>query len=366
MRVAVVNAGSSSLKLRVLEGDGPEPLASADLPQVGAEGTSESLERFLREAGSVDAIGHRIVHGGPDFRESVAVTDDILERLRTVSELAPLHNPPALSVLEMVWRLAPRTLNVACFDTAFHATMPERATTYAIPRRWTEERGVRRYGFHGLSHAYAARRTAELLGRAPDEPRVVTCHLGAGASLAAVASGRSVDTTMGFTPLEGLVMSTRSGSVDPGALLWLQRSADISVEDMERELEKGSGLLALCGTADMREVIRRSGEGDERARLALDVYVHHLGRGIASMAASMGGVDAIAFTGGVGEGSPIIRAAACEGLGFLGTSLDAARNDAVGVEDADVSARDARVEVTVIHAREDLEIAREVRRVAST
>ena len=360
-RVLVVNAGSSSLKLRLL-GPGDELQAAEDLPPVDAAGTPE-LGRFVREAGEVEVIGHRVVHGGREFRESVVVTDEVMSRLRVVSELAPLHNPPAVSALEAVRRLAPGVPNVACFDTAFHASIPGRAATYAIPRAWTD-RGVRRYGFHGLSHAYAARRTAELLGRPPEELRVVTCHLGAGASLAAVAFGRSVDTTMGFTPLEGLVMATRSGSVDPGALLWLQRSVGISPEEMERVLERESGVLALSGTADMRDVLRRSGDGDARARLAVEVYVHRLCGSIASMAASMAGVDAVAFTGGVGEGSAGIRAAACRELRFLGLSLDAARNEEAGDEDVDLSAPGAAVRVTLVHAREDLEIAREVRRIA--
>ena len=365
MRVLVVNAGSSSLKLRLL-GPRDEVLAALDLPPFSSGETWERLGTFLREAEPVDAIGHRVVHGGAEFRESVPVTDAVLTRLQRVSALAPLHNPPALSALEAVRRLAPSVLNVACFDTAFHATIPEAAATYAIPLAWRQERGVRRYGFHGLSHAYSARHTAELLGRSSEELRVVTCHLGAGASLAAVAFGRSVDTTMGFTPLEGLVMATRSGSVDPGALLWLQRSCGIPPEEMERALEKESGLLALAGSADMREVIRRSEAGDERARAGLDVYVHRLRLSIASMASSMAGLDAITFTGGVGEASSRVRDAACEGLRFLGASLDPALNETAGAADADLSSPAAAVRVLLVHAREDLEIAREVRGVASS
>ena len=364
MRVLVVNAGSSSLKLRLL-GPDDEPLAERDLPPVDHAGTKDDVRRFLDDAGGVDAVGHRVVHGGSEFRESVLLDDPVLTRLRKVSELAPLHNPPALSAVDLARALLSQVPHVACFDTAFHATIPEGAAVYAIPREWTEERGVRRYGFHGLSHAYAAGRAAELLGRLPEGLRVVTCHLGAGASLAAVSSGRSVDTTMGFTPLEGLVMSTRSGSVDPGALLWLQRSAGISSEDMERVLEMESGMLALSGTADMAEVMRRIEEGDERAGLAVDVYVHRLRGAIAAMAASMGGVDAIAFTGGVGEGSARIRSEACDGLRFLGVALDRAKNRPVTAEDADLSEDGAQVRVVLVHAREDLEIAAEVRRLLS-
>ena len=364
MRVLVVNAGSSSLKLRLL-GPADELLAASDVETSESAGAVEELHRFLADAGAVDVIGHRVVHGGPDFREPVVVTDHVMARLKATSSLAPLHNPPALSALEMVRRFAPHVVNVVCFDTAFHATIPDRAATYAVPKAWSDGLGVRRYGFHGLSHAYAARRTAELLDRSAGELRIVTCHLGAGASLAAVVGGRSVDTTMGFTPLEGLVMATRSGSVDPGALLWIQRSAGVSAEEMERLLEQESGLFAVAGTPDMREVIRRAETGDERARLALDVYLHRLRGSIASMVASMRGADAVAFTGGVGEGAPSIRAEACNGLQFLGVSLDTERNASVGAMDADVSVAGAAVRVTVVHAREDLEIAREARRVAS-
>ncbi len=243
---------------------------------------------------------------------------------------------------------------VACFDTAFHAGMPDAAATYALPQGLRERFGVRRYGFHGLSHAYASRRAGAL---APGAPRVVTCHLGAGASLCAVLDGRSVDTTMGFTPLEGLVMATRSGSVDPGLLLWLLEHERMNERELAEALERSSGLLGLAGTADMREVLSRS---DPEARLALDVYVHRLRAGIASMAASLGGLDALVFTGGVGENSPEVRSLACSVLGFLGASVESAVNDAIK-EDGPVGAPDASVSVLVVFAREDLEIARQVR-----
>jgi acetate kinase len=247
----------------------------------------------------------------------------------------------------------PGTPAVACFDTAFHATLPAAAATYAVPAAWRERWGLRRYGFHGLSHAYASRRAAELTGAR----RIVTCHLGAGASLAAVRDGRSVDTTMGFTPLEGLVMATRSGSVDPGLLLWLLEREGVGVREMAEALEHDSGLLALAGTADMREVLARADEG---AQLALDVYCHRLRAGIAAMAAALDGLDALVFTGGVGERAPAVRAAAADGLRFLGVALDGGRNDAAN-GDADVSAAGAPVRTLVVSAREDLEIAAQVR-----
>jgi acetate kinase len=251
----------------------------------------------------------------------------------------------------------PDTPAVACFDTAFHATLPPAAFTYAVPRAWQERWGVRRYGFHGLSHAYASRRAAEMTGAR----RIVTCHLGAGASLAAVRDGRSVDTTMGFTPLEGLVMATRSGSVDPGLLLWLLERERLTVAEMSAALEHDSGLSALAGTADMREVLARV-DTDPDARLALDVYTHRLRAGVAAMTAALGGLDALAFTGGVGERSAPVRRAVAEGLGFLGVALDDERNAAAD-GDTDISRADAHARALVIPAREDLEIVREVRRV---
>jgi acetate kinase len=250
--------------------------------------------------------------------------------------------------------LLPDLPAVACFDTAFHADLPPAAATYALPREWRERHALRRYGFHGLSHAYASRRAAELLG---DPRRIVTCHLGAGASLAAVADGRSVDTTMGFTPLEGLVMATRSGSVDPGLVLWLLEHGGHEVGEVSDALEHGAGLRALAGTADMREVL---GRDDADARLAREVYVHRLRALIAAMAASLGGLDALVFTGGVGERASPIRLAAAEGLAFLGVGIDPDA-DARAEPDADVTAPGAAVRTLVVRAREDLEIARETR-----
>jgi acetate kinase len=283
----------------------------------------------------------------------------VVGELRALTDLAPLHQPKSLAALDAVRRALPDTPAVACFDTAFHATLGPEAATYAIPRAWRERWGVRRFGFHGLSHAYAARRAAEL---APGVARLVTCHLGAGASLCAVRDGRSVDTTMGFTPLEGLVMATRSGSVDPGLLLWLLEREEVSVAEAAAALEHESGLLALAGTADMREVLARESQGDAEARLALGVYVHRVRAGIAAMTAALGGVDAIVFTGGVGERAAPVREAIMAGMTFLGALIDRPGN-AAAEGDADVSAWGAGVRTLVVSAREDLEIARQVRAV---
>ncbi len=356
MRVLVVNAGSSSLKLSLL-GPGDEPLGRRAL---GAAPGDAELADALESLGEADAVGHRIVHGGERYREPVVIDDEVTEGLRALVDLAPLHQPKSLEALAAVSRAVPGLPAVACFDTAFHAHIPPAAATYALPAAWRERWGLRRFGFHGLSHAYASRRAAEMLGRHADGLRLVTCHLGAGASLAAVADGRSVDTTMGFTPLEGLVMATRSGSVDPGLLLWLLEHTDLSAHEMASALEHESGLLGLAGTPDMPDVLDRSRNGDENAALAFDVYLHRLRAGIASMAAAMDGLDAVVFTGGVGENAPEVRAGAAGGLGFLGVALDPGANtDAAG--DAEITGPDARVRTLVIAAREDLEIARQTR-----
>ena len=360
MIVLVANTGSSSLKLRAV-GRAEEILASADLPAPGAADIGPELARFLDDAPVFEAVGHRIVHGG-ELRESVAVDAGTERRLAELGELAPLHNGPALAVLAALRRLRPEVPHVACFDTAFHATLAPAAALYPLPRSWIERFGLRRYGFHGLSHAWAASRAAELLGTDPAELRVVTCHLGAGASLAAVADGTSVDTTMGFTPNEGLAMATRSGSLDPGMLLWLLRDGRLDVDEVERALEHESGLRGLSGlSGDMREVIAAADAGNARADEALAVYVHRLRAGIAAMAAAMGGLDALAFTGGVGERSERVRAEACAGLGFLGIRIDSHRNREPGPADGELGAPDAEARVLVVHAREELQIARAVR-----
>lgn len=360
-RILVVNAGSSSLKLRVL---GPRDAVegSADLPELRGSADAAELEEVIRGMGAVDAVGHRIVHGGTAFPGSVRVDARVVERIEALTDLAPLHQPKSLAALAAVSAVLPDVPAVACFDTAFHATLPAAAFTYALPPEWRRRWDLRRYGFHGLSHAYASRRAAELLGRTPVGLRVVTCHLGAGASLAAVLDGRSVDTTMGFTPLDGLVMATRSGSVDPGLVLWLADHAGMPPAELAATLGRRSGLLGLAGTADMREVLAAAAAGRPEARLALDVYVHRLRGAIAAMAASIGGLDVLVFTGGVGERAPAVRALAVRGLGFLGVELDVAANES-GPEDREIGAPGCAVRVVVVAAREDLEIAREVRRV---
>ena len=363
MLILVVNAGSSSLKLRVV--DDEDGLAhSADLTLTQGVIDQTEVEETIRSWSGVGAVGHRVVHGGTRFIGPVRLDASVRSELEELTDLAPLHQPKSLAALDAVTAVMPDLPAVASFDTAFHATLPAAASTYALPPEWRKRWALRRYGFHGLSHAYVSRRTSSLLGPGPSVPRLVSCHLGAGASLAAIKDGRSVDTTMGFTPLEGLVMATRSGSLDPGLMLWLEEHTHMPPGALAQTLEHRSGLLGLSGTADMSAVLLRAAEGDEAAALALGVYLHRLRASIASMAAAMGGLDALAFTGGVGEHAPAVRAMAADGLAFLGIEIDPDLNtEATG--DCEVGLPGAKVRSLVIEAREDLQIAAEVRQVLS-
>jgi acetate kinase len=363
MRVIVVNAGSSSMKLDLLDGDDVVE-EQAELAAGPAGLDAGELADAIRGWGRPDAVGHRIVHGGRRYTRAVRIDADVERHLRALTDLAPLHQPKSLAALDAVTALLPDVPAVACFDTAFHATIPAEAATYAVPKQWRERYGIRRYGFHGLAHAYCSERAAQLLDRPLTKLRTVTCHLGAGASLAAVHHGRSIDTTMGFTPLEGLVMATRSGTVDPGLVLWLEEHERLSPREIADTLEERSGLLALAGTADMREVEASVERQDQDAVLALDVYLHRLAAGIAAMSAAMGGLDAVTFSGGVGEHSPLIRARIAARLGFLGLAVDAGLNAAAD-SDTDLTAEGAPVSTLVITAREDLQIARETRSVVA-
>ena len=326
--VLVVNAGSTSLKLSLVEADE----TAAPVP---------SLAVAPRD---VEAVAHRVVHGGDRFREPVVIDDEVEGELAALADLAPLHNGPALTAIESARRALPDVRHVAVFDTAFHATLPREASTYALPRRFRDELGIRRYGFHGLSVQWAVERVPA--------PRLVVCHLGGGCSVTAVRDGRSVDTTMGFTPLEGVPMATRAGSVDPGALLHLLRTGAVTVDELDRALEHQSGLLGLGGSEDPRKL-----EGT----LALAVYTYRIACAVAAMAVALGGLDALVFTAGVGEGSAYVRAEVCAGLGFLGVELDATKNDGAA-PDADVASPNSAVRVVVVHAREDIVAARAVRR----
>ncbi len=324
--VLVVNAGSTSVKLHQVEGDHARPVDS------------------LEEAEDLEAVAHRVVHGGPYFREPVLIDAEVREKIRELEAIAPLHNAPALKWVEAAARVFPDVPQMAVFDTGFHATIPDDAATYALPRRWREEWGIRRYGFHGLSVQWCAEQVRV--------PRLVVCHLGGGCSVTAVRDGRSVDTTMGFTPLEGVPMATRSGSVDPGALGYLLHQGRLNEETLGYELAFESGLKGLAGTGDVREL--------EPESLALRVFVHRLAAAVAAMAASAGGLDALVFTAGIGENSALVRERACARLRFLGVELDRGRNEAAE-PDCEIAADDSRVRVHVIRAREELVAARAAR-----
>jgi acetate kinase len=360
MNLLVVNAGSSSLKLRVLDAD-DNLLEAEDLPAVGGAFDPAALRRFLTErTGPIAAVGHRIVHGGSRFVGPAWLDAATTEALDGLVSLAPLHQAACLRAVDIVGKVLHDVPAVGCFDTAFHSSLPDAAAIYAVPLEWRERFGVRRFGFHGLSHAYAWRRTIELMGHSGTGVRVVTCHLGAGASLAAIFEGRSVDTTMGFTPLEGLVMATRSGTIDPGLILWLAQEHGMAVGDIAHALEHESGLYALAGSSDMEEIEALAADGDATARLALDVYVHRLRAAIAGMASALDGVDAVTFTGGVGENAARLRAEVISKMGYLRLSLDDETNS-VATPDIEITGPRSRVRVFVVQAREDLQIAAEVR-----
>jgi acetate kinase len=360
----VVNVGSSSLKLSAVDDRGTL-LASDDV--IEWDGRGEVIGDFADRVGSIERVGHRVVHGGPDFTGPVVIDDHIEAQLAGLVPLAPLHQPRAIAAIRAARMALPAATHVACFDTAFHATMAPAAHVYALPQEWRDRWPLRRFGFHGLSHAYAARRAAELAGVEPSEMHVVTCHLGAGASLCAVRGGRSVDTTMGFTPLEGLVMATRSGTIDPGLVVWLLQHGEVEIADLARALDSDSGLAGLSGIAggDLRAVLAARADQDAASELAFAVYVHRLRRELGGMIAVLGGIDVLVFTGGVGERSHEVRAAACETLGYAGIAVDPARNDAV-VGEGEIGTAGSGVRVLVVPAREDIEIARQVRAIVGS
>lgn len=397
MRILVLNAGSSSLKSCLYELNGslpeapPVPLWEGRLeweepfrnvrlrvmregqqvidaqPSIPSESAAaghllqtlwDGPARVLASPAEVDGVGHRVVHGGEKYSAPTLVTDEVKQEISRLAAFAPEHNPAEVAGIETAEGIFKSQPQVAVFDTAFHHTMPRHAFTYPGPYDWLDG-GIRRYGFHGISHQYCAARTAHLIGRDLNSLRVVTCHLGHGCSLAAVQNGRSVDTTMGFTPLEGLMMGSRSGTVDPGILIHLMREEKYTAGRLEELLNRKSGLLGVSGVSDdMRQIISAMESGNDRARLAFDMFIHRLRQSIGAMIASLGGVDALAFTAGIGENSPEVRAEACTGFEFLGLKLDRQKNVESPV-DCDIAAADSTIRVVVVAAREDWAIARE-------
>jgi acetate kinase len=314
--------------------------------------------QVVSQPSEISAVGHRVVHGGQIYQQSVLIDEKVKQAIAQLTTLAPAHNPANLEGIEAIEQTLGKVPQVAVFDTAFHAHMPVAAATYPLPYEWFE-RGVRRYGFHGISHQYCAQQAAQLLGRDLKDLRLITCHLGNGCSLAAIREGHSVDTTMGFTPLEGLMMGSRSGSVDPGTLIYLMRQEGYTPDQLDQLLNKESGLKGVSGiSADMRQIDRAIAQNHERAQLAFDMYVHRLRSAIGGMMATLGGVDALIFTAGVGENSAAIRAAACEQFAFMGLTLDAEKN-AHSPVNQDIATADSTVRVLVIHTEEDWAIAQQ-------
>jgi acetate kinase len=362
MRVLVLNAGSSTLKWTLFDGREHMALrsAAADWDSASAPAREEQLTATLREFSGFEAVGHRVVHGGTRFREAVVVDDEVRIALDALASLDPLHMLPALTGIEVIRRAFPKLPQVAVFDTSFHAQLPPAAATYALPFEWSERFGLRRFGFHGLSVEHSLAQACALLGHTPR--RMIVCHLGSGCSVSALLEGRSVDTSMGFTPLEGLVMATRSGSIDPGLLLHLVTRCDIGIDELSEALYKRSGLLGISGVSgDLRRVLAAADEGAPRARLAYASFVWSLRRAIGAMAGVLDGVDALVFTGGIGENSARVRADACAALGFAGLRIGE-EQDSAATADRRISSADSRVSVLVVHAREDLVVLQEVLR----
>lgn len=366
--ILCVNAGSSTLKGSLLEASADGGVAEVKGRSVTIDRvpSAEALDEALAALGvsgpeALCAVGHRVVHGGTEFREPVRVDESVKAAIARLSVLAPLHNPPALAAIQAAERRFPNVPHVAAFDTAFFADLPPERVVYSLPYEWYERWGVRRFGFHGLSHQYASGRAQAMLGGG--RQRVVVLHLGNGCSASAVVEGNPVATTMGFTPMEGLMMGTRSGSVDPGLLLYVQQQHGLSADTLDDVLNHQSGLLGISGvSSDMRAVETAAQAGQERAGLALTLFAARARAGIAAMAAALGGMDALVFTAGIGEHAVAMRAAICERLGFMGITLDPHRNTPAAM-DEDIAPTEAAVRVLVIHTQEDRLIARETARV---
>jgi len=393
MSILAINAGSSSLKFGLFGDDACERLVTGEIDW--ANGNREQAQLLVRPrngttvrsrlpvpddftaaacaiqaalgaskpgsngATPIRAVGHRVVHGGAEFHSSVQIDERVKGAIARLSDLAPLHNPPALKAIEAAQSALPGKPQVAVFDTAFYSHLPPKEYLYGVPYNWYQDWGIRRFGFHGISHAYCVSRAAELLKRDPAQLRIISCHLGGGCSAIAVRGGVAVATTGGFSPLDGLMMGTRCGAIDPGILLHLQRQQGMTHKELARALNYSAGLLGISGvSADLAEIEMAAAQGNERARLAFDMFALHVRGAIASLASTLGGVDVLTFADRIGEGSPALRAAACEGLRFMGVELDRERNVAAR-PDTDISAAGSAVRVIVTHTEEELVVARE-------
>ncbi len=396
MKILVINSGSSSIKYKLFDTETHRMVCAGLVERIGLEGSrvrhtiydgegertivratpvpdhevglkrvagllTESDIAVIEHPGEIAAIGHRVVHGGERFSDTVIIDDDVIETIRRLIPYAPLHNPANLEGILVARQIFPDAVQVAVFDTAFHQTLPPHAYRYAIPNRFYEKHGVRVYGFHGTSHLYVSKRAAEWLGKPLAEVNLITAHLGNGASMAAVQNGRSVDTTMGFTPLPGLMMGTRCGDLDPAVIFYLANRLGLSLEEIDRMLNKQSGLLGVAGASDVRDVIDQLEAGDDNARLALEMYAYRIRKYIGAYMAALGRVDALVFTAGVGENSPLVRKMSCAGLERLGIVLDEAKNDARAEGVTPIHAEDSPVSILVIPTNEELEIAQQTR-----
>ena len=395
MKILVINCGSSSLKYQLLDMTTETALATGLIERIGepqgilthkhhpdAEGEAKIVREkpipdheaglrlaqavmadpeagVLNDASDIQAVGHRVVHGGEAFKASARVDADAMAAIEKTIPLAPLHNPANLTGIRVAGELFPDAPQVAVFDTAFHQSMPPKAYHYALPYEFYEEMGVRRYGFHGTSHKYVAAEAAGLLGRPLQELKLVTAHLGSGASICAIDKGRSVDTTMGMTPLGGVIMGTRVGNIDPGVVMYIAQQKGYSVEEIDRVLQKESGLKGICGSNDMRDIHTRAAEGDERARLAEEMFIHRIRQYMGAYFFELGEVDALVFTAGIGEHDPLTREKCCQGLEYYGVVIDPEKNQAARGEARTVSAPISAVKVLVIPTNEELEIARQ-------
>ena len=396
MKTLVINCGSSSVKYQLIDTDTEKSLAKGMVARIGMSGavlthkphdrpevkvTGDILDHIvaieyvvsmllsenhgvIKDSSEIGAIGHRVVHGGEQFADSVLITPELMGTLRSLIDLAPLHNPHNIRGINACEKTLPGIPQVAVFDTAFHHEMPPRAYIYGIPYVLYKRYGIRRYGFHGMSHRFVSERAAAMLGRPYEEVRTITCHLGNGASVAAVNGGVSVDTSMGFTPLEGLLMGTRSGDLDPAIILHIMAREELSLHEANTLLNKHSGIAGISGvSSDMREIEEAVKEGNANAKLALDVYSYRLRKYIGSYSAAMGGLDAVVFTAGVGENSPLTRSQACEGLKYLGIEIDEDKNAAANGKEMDIATDDSKVRVLVIPTNEELVIARDTKRI---
>lgn len=397
MKILVINCGSSSLKYQLIDMEKETALAKGLVERIGIEGSIltqkangdkyiieqpmsdhkdairlvlgalvDKEHGVISDMSEISAVGHRVVHAGEKYSSSVLINDDVMKALDDCIKLAPLHNPPNIIGIEACKSLMPQTPMVAVFDTAFHQTIPEYAYLYPLPYELYSKFGIRKYGFHGTSHKYVSEVAAQMMGKDIKNLKIITCHLGNGASLTAIKDGKSIETSMGFTPLEGVAMGTRSGSIDPAIIKFLMKELNISIDEVDNILNKKSGVFGISGvSSDFRDIEKAAGEGNHRAQLALDIFHYKVKKYIGSYAAAMGGVDCIVFTAGLGENSAETRALACEGLEFLGVKLDDSVNKATRGEAKVISASDSKVTVMTIPTNEELMIARDTKEIVS-